>query len=122
MICPYCRSALTRNVVTCGICRTAHHHSCWSRHGRCSVFGCEGSAESKRKSKLFVGILIIGVILIPVFTFFLFTALRYGAASAEFGSAGGQLALRQSAVIPSLVISFLLLGGLVSFFVADFRR
>jgi hypothetical protein len=122
MICPYCRSALTRNIVTCKICRTAHHDSCWNRHGRCSVFGCEGSAESNRRSKAFLWIFAVAAILVPVFTFFLFTALRFGAASAEFGVAAGHMTLREGAIIPSLIISILLLCGIVSFFVSDFRR
>ena len=65
---------------------------------------------------------VVGVVLIPILTFFLVTALRFGAASAEFGMIGGHMALRQGALIPSLVISFLLLGGMISFFIADFKR
>ena len=122
MICPYCRSALSRNIVVCQSCGTAHHRSCWSRHQRCSVFGCKGSAESNRKRSTKWTVLIAAAIFLSIVSMFLFTALRFGAASAEFGSAGGHLALRQGVVIPTIIISVLLIAGMISFIVSDFRR
>ena len=45
-ICPFCRVALekTMQLIICSACGSWHHDSCWREHGRCSIFGCTGSA------------------------------------------------------------------------------
>jgi hypothetical protein len=45
-ICPFCRVALedTTPLIICSVCGSWHHDSCWREHGRCSIFGCSGSA------------------------------------------------------------------------------
>src|SRR5438132_1044796 len=42
--CPYCKSKLSPldDIVSCKLCHTGHHLSCWRETHKCSVFGCNG--------------------------------------------------------------------------------
>lgn len=44
--CPYCKNELleSRDLIRCSQCNALHHSACWTEHGRCSTFGCSGSA------------------------------------------------------------------------------
>jgi hypothetical protein len=47
--CPYCHEDFCLEdeqvaLVSCGVCRTQHHAICWSGHGGCSVYACQGRA------------------------------------------------------------------------------
>ncbi len=46
MICPYCRGGLDEGEAACVCrgCRTAVHPECAALNGRCTTFGCSGTA------------------------------------------------------------------------------
>lgn len=46
--CPYCKNPVMVSdlIASCVKCGTLHHFDCWKSTGGCSVFGCDGKAES----------------------------------------------------------------------------
>ncbi|HMT04266.1 MAG TPA: RING finger protein [Solirubrobacterales bacterium] len=48
--CPYCHTDLVASdeVRTCDRCGAVHHADCWEEGAGCSVFGCQGEADSSR--------------------------------------------------------------------------
>lgn len=46
-LCPYCRFPIQagERVVVCPECGMPHHQGCWYDNGRCTTYGCTGTAD-----------------------------------------------------------------------------
>ena len=45
-MCPFCQCEIEAGAVTveCNICKIPHHSDCWQENGRCTTYGCNGTA------------------------------------------------------------------------------
>ncbi|NBX76797.1 MAG: hypothetical protein EBQ92_09600 [Proteobacteria bacterium] len=45
-MCPFCQCEIETQAMTveCSICKIPHHLDCWQESGRCTTYGCNGSA------------------------------------------------------------------------------
>ena len=85
LVCPYCRSHLLSGLQTrqCRDCYALYHAECWNEYGRCSVFGCQGSAGGRQRHELlFVPAILWTVCLLHqavavMFSFLLAPAITY---------------------------------------------
>lgn len=46
-LCPYCRFPIQagERVIVCPECKIPHHQGCWYDNGRCTTYGCSGTAD-----------------------------------------------------------------------------
>jgi hypothetical protein len=66
--CPYCRAAFgfQQRMIRCSRCGSAHHESCWSQHGSCSIYGCTGVAPAVFRPSIVPAILLLLIAVEPL--------------------------------------------------------
>ena len=47
--CPYCKSPILHKqlAVQCTACGSLHHGECWTKHGKCSIYGCDSETADQ---------------------------------------------------------------------------